>query len=586
MQITAIKIEKFKRLESVEIGLSDVTVLIGGNNSGKSSLLQGIHLGITTLQSARAASNKAQPASTLGIDQFLYKPSNQPIRLHHKTEMTSKSGPVFTFTYNEGQANNLQDFKLVMRRGKNANIAVTFHKNDAFYDRASDRTRPLSIFVPGLAGVALSEERRTDAIVTGGIAQGDANLYLRNVLLRLTLDEQKLGKFHSIIGEVFPGLKISCAFNEHTHTHIEVMVEIDGMRVPLELVGAGTLQAIQLVAYATMYDPGLLLLDEPDAHLHPSNQRILAATLLKIAEQGNARIILATHSRHIFDALTRSSMTRIVWLKQGVKQERKESEDLSILLDLGALDSYELLTKDRCRVVVLTEDTKTDRLRTILDANGFVPDEYTIQPFHGISNMMMSAAVADFFLKQGHNAHVLIHRDGDCMLPDEVAWFLEKEAKKLPSRCELFVTPQTDIEHQFCRPEHLATALEISLDEARTIIGGIIEANNASLSADFANKRSELKGKILRDKENVPTAANLLGAQISFDQIKGKRLFGLINGELVRLGKNPMRLLTTHTDALKIDQLEEFATRVWPPGAATATATEATTTKSAPAAAT
>jgi ABC-type cobalamin transport system ATPase subunit len=284
-----------------------------------------------------------------------------------------------------------------MRRGKNANIAITFDHKNSFYERASDRTRPLSIFVPGLAGVALSEERRTDAIVTAGIAQGDANLYLRNVLLRLTLDQQKLDKFHSIIGEVFPDLKISCDFDEHVNTHIEILVEIDGNKVPLEMVGAGALQAIQLVAYATMYDPGLLLLDEPDAHLHPSNQRLLAATLLKIAEQGSVKIILATHSRHIFDALTRSSMTDIVWLKQGVKQERKQSEDLSILLDLGALDSYELLTSDRCKVVVLTEDSKRDRLRAILETNGFVQDEYMLQSFDGVSNIAMSVTIADFF---------------------------------------------------------------------------------------------------------------------------------------------------------------------------------------------
>jgi predicted ATP-dependent endonuclease of OLD family len=337
MQISAVKIEKFKRLPSLEIALSDITVLIGGNNSGKSSLLQGVHLLITTLQSARAATNKAQPASTLGIDQFLYKPSNQPIRLNHKTDMTSKNGPEFTFTYTDAQTDPLKDFTLKMRRGKNANVAITFDHKNTFYDRASDRTRPLSIFVPGLAGVALSEERRTDAIVTAGIAQGDANLYLRNVLLRLTLDKTKLEKFHSIIGEVFNGLTISCDFDERVHTHIEILVEIDGNKVPLELVGAGALQAIQLVAYATMYDPGLLLLDEPDAHLHPSNQRLLAATLLKIAEQGSVKIILATHSRHIFDTLTRSSMTDVIWLKHGAKQEPKETEDLSILLDLGAL---------------------------------------------------------------------------------------------------------------------------------------------------------------------------------------------------------------------------------------------------------
>lgn len=564
MLISAVRIEKFKRLPSIELSLSNVTMLIGGNNSGKSSLLQAIHLMITTLQSARSATNKAQPASTLGVDQFLYKPTNQPIRLNYKTDMTSKTGPEFTFTYREAVTDDPKDFSLKMSRGKNANIAVTFDHKNSFYNRASDRTRPLSIFVPGLAGVALSEERRTDAIVAAGIAQGDANLYLRNVLLRLTDDQQKLDKFHSIIREVFGNLEIFCDFKQHIHTHIEVLVEIDGKKVPLELVGAGALQAIQLVAYATMYDPGLLLLDEPDAHLHPSNQRLLAATLLKIAEQGSVRILLATHSRHIFDALSRSHMTDVVWLKDGIKQEKKDAEDLSILLDLGALDSYELLTAEKCRVVVLTEDSKSERLKRILEANGFAKDEYMLQSFDGVSNIAMATTVADFFLKQGNNTHVLVHRDGDCMLPDEVAWYKAREAIKLPDRCALFVTPLTDIEHQFCKPEHVSASLGISLDDARQIIDGTIAANNASLAADFTNKRSELKSRILKAKDNVPSAVDLLGAQISFEQVKGKRLFGLLNNELPKLQHNPMHLIHKGTDALKIPELKLFADLVWP----------------------
>ena len=157
-----------------------------------------------------------------------------------------------------------------------------------------------------------------------------------------------------------------------------------------------------------MYDPGLLLLDEPDAHLHPSNQRLLAATLLKIAEQGSVKVILATHSRHIFDALSRSYMTDVVWLRNGVKQEKRDNEDLSILLDLGALDSFELLTAEKCRVVVLTEDSKSDRLKQLLEANGFKAGEYMLQSYDGVSNIAMAATIADFFLKQGNNTHVLV----------------------------------------------------------------------------------------------------------------------------------------------------------------------------------
>jgi hypothetical protein len=38
-----------------------------------------------------------------------------------------------------------------------------------------------------------------------------------------------------------------------------------------------------------------------------------------------------------------------------------------------------------------------------------------------------------------------------------------------------------------------------------------------------------------------------------------------LNAELPKLGYNAMRLLTTTTDALKIEQLRKFAERVWPP---------------------
>jgi hypothetical protein len=38
-----------------------------------------------------------------------------------------------------------------------------------------------------------------------------------------------------------------------------------------------------------------------------------------------------------------------------------------------------------------------------------------------------------------------------------------------------------------------------------------------------------------------------------------------LNAELPKLAYNAMRLLTTTTDALKIEQLRKFAERVWPP---------------------
>src|SRR5262249_9735459 len=144
MLISAVKIENFKRIKHVELTLADVTVLIGGNNSGKSSLLQGIHLAITTLQAPRSASiSTTKTPSTCGYDQWCSNPASDPMKLHHRTDMSSKAGQETTFTYSSDAVANPDFFKLSMRRGKNANISVTFDHKKPFYERASDRARPL-----------------------------------------------------------------------------------------------------------------------------------------------------------------------------------------------------------------------------------------------------------------------------------------------------------------------------------------------------------------------------------------------------------------------------------------------------------
>jgi hypothetical protein len=232
VDIQSIAIENFKKIKSVDIVTPHLSILIGGNNSGKSSLLQGIHFGISVLQAAKASADGGKSMSTLGYDQFLYKPTGDLIGLNYKGPITSKSGPNFVFSFKDAGNSDLQNFDLKVRRGKNANLSIAFDSKSKFFIRASDRTRPLSILVPGLAGVPLREEKRTTSIITNGIAQGDSNIYLRNVLLQILNDSTKLDRFHEIVGSIFPGLTIHSSFREDINLYIEIMVRIDDTLIP------------------------------------------------------------------------------------------------------------------------------------------------------------------------------------------------------------------------------------------------------------------------------------------------------------------------------------------------------------------
>jgi predicted ATPase len=47
----------------------------------------------------------------------------------------------------------------------------------------------------------------------------------------------------------------------------------------IEMAGTGFLQVVQIFAYLLYFKPKLLLVDEPDAHLHPSRQQALIRAL-------------------------------------------------------------------------------------------------------------------------------------------------------------------------------------------------------------------------------------------------------------------------------------------------------------------
>jgi predicted ATPase len=98
LEIQAIKISNFKRSKDIEIVTPQLSVVVGGNNSGKSSLLQGIHFAVTILQSAKSSAANGKAMNTLGYDQFLYRPAGDLIALHHQTPITSKAGAIITLT--------------------------------------------------------------------------------------------------------------------------------------------------------------------------------------------------------------------------------------------------------------------------------------------------------------------------------------------------------------------------------------------------------------------------------------------------------------------------------------------------------
>ncbi len=108
----------------------------------------------------------------------------------------------------------------------------------------------------------------------------------------------------------------------------------------LSNISSGEAEIIALAAECLLcfmqlkYDikkPSILLLDEPDVHLHPDLQyRFIKFLLDEIKNQENIKIFIATHSTPILSALADYDDSTVAFLKKDNNQESKEIQFYSI----------------------------------------------------------------------------------------------------------------------------------------------------------------------------------------------------------------------------------------------------------------
>ena len=287
---------------------------------------------------------------------------------------------------------------------------------------------------------------------------------------------------------MFPTIEIKLDFDEKTDEYIDVKVKTDSEWVPIELAGTGVLQATQILSYIHSFVPTIVVLDEPDSHLHPNNQRLLCALLRRIAEERETQVLLTTHSRHVVDALGTSA--NLLWVRNATIDTATQDDEIGILLDIGALDVKERVGAEGTRAVVLTEDENSRGLEVILKSSDFDLDATVILPYFGATTIKNLRPLVQMIRSSNPDATIVLHRDRD-YLSDQEAESWAKDVRAL--RVEPFLTDGTDIESVFVNPAHLS-ALNGDVDQDfDQIISEIATAKHDSLVRKFVNGRVEIE---------------------------------------------------------------------------------------------
>lgn len=593
-QIKSVSIERFKQLESFELDLKDTTVLIGANNSGKSSALQALHFAVSVAQTAKLVGEGVNWATdkfqvSFNPTQLLYSPIADVLSLAHGGQLQEKAGSHIEIGI---ECSDGTKCVVTVRRGRNRNIAVVLQGKN-LGERLMDLAKPFTIYAPGLAGIAKEERYQSPGVVRRIVARGDANLVLRNVLLmlweaeateaQLMLEQERQGKiatedrqnwkgpwqrFQAGMKKLFDGIAFEIKFDRERDEHIEVFfTRPDKPKLPIDAAGTSVLQASQILAYITLFGPSVLILDEPDSHLHPNNQRALCNLILDLAAEHKFRALISTHSRHVLDAMREQAT--VLWVDKGDKVEFDSISTASKLMELGALDSVDYFTGGSIKCLFATEDSSPDSikaLRSLMSVNGFKMPETDIRAYSGCTKIDSAKVLCGFLADKASQVRFVLHRDRDYMA-DETARKFEDDIKAIGAFPLL--TEHSDAEGYFINADHLAHLNPgLTVVRAQELIDKATEVTKDKSLKAMTNIRAEIaqrerKGGKAPDIFEVTNTARTEYESNPAKWRRGKAVVNLLK-QLIHEELGKTAVVIDPSPYLVIPELQAISQAIWP----------------------
>jgi ABC-type cobalamin/Fe3+-siderophores transport system ATPase subunit len=322
--LTNIKIENFKKLECVSFPLSSSVVIIGPNNSGKSTLFQALCLWEIGVKSYIAAYQRKDLNTRGNVTINRRDLLNSPIsdaRFLWKDRKVSKRN-----TSDNGQ----KYIPLIIElSGENNGKKWTCKAEFTFYNTESFSCKVVSGlkdvielydndngngihfgFLQAMSGISTFEDKLPQGSIDRRLGEGRTAEVLRNICYQILYpeikinsdiaSEEKWNKLCEIIKSMF-GVKLEKPEYVKVTGLINLSYTENGIKYDISSGGRGFLQTLLLFSYMLSNPNTILLLDEPDAHLEVIRQRETFQKINEIAAQTNTQIIVASHSEVILE---------------------------------------------------------------------------------------------------------------------------------------------------------------------------------------------------------------------------------------------------------------------------------------------
>ncbi|WP_129630823.1 AAA family ATPase [Candidatus Oscillochloris fontis] len=340
--ITSLHLQNFKCFSDQRIAFGPLTLLVGANASGKSSVIQSLLLLRQSHIQQRLQEGKlllAGPLVNVGTASDIY--SLDPIEeeepcIHLGLDEVDEIHTPFRFQIDTGDQTSyvLHGTDGPYHPGNLFQPAWNYLNAERIgprllYPLPTDDRWPNDVGIHGeYAPFILGRSKQRDLIANDAALADDRTGEIES----RSLTEQVRLWMRQIIADV--ELKATL-LNEADQ--VKVMF---GNRGPDDLVrptniGFGLIYTLPIVVAALVAPPGsLLIIENPEAHLHPRSQSIMGRFLARVAAAG-VQVVVETHSDHILNGIR-------VAVRQGAWGQAISADDVVIQYFIAANDGRPL----------------------------------------------------------------------------------------------------------------------------------------------------------------------------------------------------------------------------------------------------
>ena len=296
--IHTIRIRGFKRFEEVEFRLPGHVVLAGPNNTGKTTVLQAIASWALALRRWRELNdfNPRQGYVKVPISRPAF--SAVPLRS-------------FDFLWKDRRYQKPVEIELRHNAGWSVTMEFIPDSTEQIYVRpaanaSAETLRNLdlqAVFVPSMTGLGINEPVFQMPKIEELLGLGRPGEILRNLLAEASHDEESWARIQELVEKLF-GYELLPP--DTSTANILSEYRVAGTKMPqfdIASAGSGFQQVLMLLAFMNTRPGALLLLDEPDAHLHVILQDAIYHELRAAAARGRSQLIIATHSEVVINSV-------------------------------------------------------------------------------------------------------------------------------------------------------------------------------------------------------------------------------------------------------------------------------------------